>query len=109
MPVYQDKDKEEIKRLRATNSSFDEFEPLWRFYRNMYHGGKDAIDSNIFRHQREHEQDYLERIKRASYMNFCGVTTDYYTNFIFSDTIERDGGANEAFYQDFLADVNKKS
>lgn len=108
MPDYKDKDKEELKRLRSTHPYYDEFEPLWRFYRAMYQGGREAIDGQIFRHSREHEQDYNDRIERASYMNFCGVTTDYYTNFIFSDTIERDGGKNEAFYQDFLADVNKK-
>lgn len=100
---------DEIKRLRATNPIYDSYAPLWKFYLEAYEGGPDfANGENLFKHQREHEQDFIDRAKRVYYHNFCFPLVDFFTTFIFTETIERDGGKNADDYKKFQANVNKK-
>lgn len=105
----RDKDKEEIKRLRSTNPVYDTYKPLWDFYLAAYEGGGSfANEQNLFKHPREHPDDFRERAKRIYYHNFCFPIVDFFTTFIFSETIQRDGGGDNAWYTDFLNDVNRK-
>lgn len=99
----------EIKRLRAQNSTWLELQPKWEFYLASYEGGEDfANKSNLFQHVREHEKDFHERSKRIYYDNHIEELVDFFTDFIYAETIQRDGGADEKFYTDFIRDVNKK-
>lgn len=101
-------DQAEFKRLRETHELYDEFCNEWEFYLNSYEGGKDAILGNIFKHQRENREDYKDRVKFAHYMNYCSTVVDFFTTFIYGETIERNGGTDDDYYQKFLNDVNKK-
>jgi hypothetical protein len=57
---------------------------------------------------REHAEDYQERVKRAHYHNYCERLVDFFTEFIFAETIDRNGGNQDAFFDEFIKDVNKK-
>ena len=106
-----DKDKREIERLRGACALYQKYVPLWQFYLAAYEGGKDfASPSNIFRHPREHPDDFNERAKRLYYHNYCYPLVDFFTTFIFTETIQRDAdddGARDD-YNAFVGNVNKK-
>jgi hypothetical protein len=105
----QDKDKREIERLRSTSALYQKYAPLWNFFLAAYEGGRDfASASNIFRHPREHPDDFNERAKRLYYHNYCYPLVDFFTTFIFTETIQRDGESNRDWYDGFITDVNKK-
>lgn len=102
-------EEQEIKRLRRKNSLWSEFSPRWQFYRKAYEGGEDfANRDNLFRHLRENELDFNSRVDRVHNMNYCEPLVDFFTNFIFAESIDRNGGSDTAFYDDFVKDVNLK-
>lgn len=99
----------EIKRLRRKNALWQVYSPRWNFFMEAYEGGEDfTTRENLFRHTRENEQDYESRAQRVHNMNYCEPLVDFFTNFIFSESIEREGGANKEWYQEFVRDVNRK-
>jgi hemoglobin-like flavoprotein len=105
-----DEQRKEIARLRSTCELYDEYKPDWDFFLSAYEGGTKFInDSNLFKHSREQEEDFKDRVKRAHYMNYCEPLVDFFTDFIFAETIQRHGGSNDGFYQDFIKDVNLKN
>jgi hypothetical protein len=100
----------EIQRLRSTNELYHYFRPKWDFYMAAYEGGDlFANPENIARHPREHVDDYEERCKRIHYINYCEPLVDFFTAFIFAETIQRNGGSNGDWYNNFIKDVNFKS
>lgn len=101
--------KKEIERLRKTHWLYDIYKPRWLFYLSAYEGGEQftCVD-NLFKHQREHQEDFKDRAKRIHNLNYCEPLVDFFTNFIFSETIERNGGKQDQDYQDFIADVSRK-
>lgn len=102
-------DSEELKRLRSTHTLYELYVQQWSLYLGAYEGGPDfANEQNIFRHFRENEDDFRDRTRRIHYLNYCEPIVDFYTNFIFSETIDRDGGDAKDFFQDFILDVNRK-
>lgn len=104
-----DPEREEITRLRYQNPIYTQYANEWELYQSAYEGGPDiANDRNVFRHQRENEEDFEDRVKRLHYQNYCGPLVDFFTDFIFTETIHRDGGKNAAWYKEFIKDVNKK-
>jgi hypothetical protein len=99
----------EIVRLRTKNPLWQVYAPEWELYLEAYEGGPDfACGKNLFKHQRENPDDFNDRVRRLHYTNYCEPLTDFFTNFIFTETIQRDGGSNNNFYLDFIKDVNKK-
>lgn len=104
-----DKDKKEIARLQSKSATYQLYEAKWAFYLAAYEGGERfACKENIFKHPREHPEDFEERSKRLFYHNFCRPLVNFYTTFIFAETIQRDGGKNGAWFNNFILDVNNK-
>lgn len=102
-------EKAEIRRLRSTCGLYDSYRPEWDFNLSAYEGGKQFItEENLFKHNREHTDDYKERLTRAHYMNYCDGLVDFFTDFIFAETIDRNGGSNQDFFTNFILDVNRK-
>jgi hypothetical protein len=102
-------DQEEIKRLRLQHALYKQYKPLWDFYLSAYEGGTDfTTGDNLFRHVRENEQDYQDRVQRLHNINYCEPLVDFFTNFIFSESIDRSGGSDSPFYTDFISNVNKR-
>lgn len=99
----------EILRLRETHDLWKLFNPQWAFYLSAYEGGQSFTTAeNLFKHQRENSADYDDRVQRLHYFNYCAPLVDFFTNFIFSETIHRDGGSDQKFYEDFSKNVNMK-
>jgi hypothetical protein len=99
----------ELKRLRMKNEAWTKYSPLWDFYLSSYEGGTDfANQDNLFRHQRENQEDFNDRAKRVHNLNYCEPIVDFFTNFIFSEAIDRGGGSDKSFYLDFTKNVNKR-
>lgn len=99
----------EIVRLRSRSEMWKVYAPEWDLYLAAYEGGPDfANGKNLFKHQRENPDDFLDRSSRVHYLNYCEPLVDFFTNFIFTETIQRDGGSNSDFYNTFVTDVNKK-
>jgi hypothetical protein len=102
-------DQAEIKRLKAANDTYMTYRPLWDFYLAAYEGGQSfAKADNIFKHPREHPQDFDDRARRLYYHNFCFPLVDFFTTFIFTETIQRDGAENTKWYNDFTSNVNNR-
>lgn len=99
----------EIIRLRTKNPLWNIYAPEWQMYLEAYEGGPDfACARNLFKHQRENPDDFSDRANRVHYFNYCEPLVDFFTNFIFTETIQRDGGTNAEWYSTFTSDVNKK-
>lgn len=112
-PGEQDRQRQEIKRLRSTCALYDKYAPRWQYYLDAYEGGNEFATNkaHLFRHFRENDADYKDRVKRAHYLNYCEALVDFFTDFIFADAIVRTAGKDDAadtFYHEFLMDVNKK-
>lgn len=105
-----DKEAKEIERLRSTHNLYKVYADQWETYLGAYEGGPEfASSNNIFRHFRENEQDFIDRAKRLHYINYCEQLVDFFTNFIFSETIDRNAGDGDtAFYEEFCENVDNK-
>jgi hypothetical protein len=98
-----------ITRLKTKNPLWVKYAERWRFYMAAYEGGEEfANGDNLFKHPRENDHDFLERKDRLHNMNYCEPLVDFFTNFIFSESIDRSGGSNKTFYDEFVRDVNLK-
>lgn len=108
--VIADSQKEEIKRLRTCHSLWTKYAPEWSLYLGAYEGGPDfANTQNIFRHFRENPEDFIDRAKRLHYINYCEQIVEFFTNFIFSETIDRNPDSSIApWYNEFIRDVDKR-
>ncbi len=110
MATVTTKQDEEIRRLRSTHALWTQYAPEWDLYLAAYEGGQDfACEKHIFRHVRENEDDFKARAKRLHYLNYCQQLVDFFTNFIFSETIDRNGGKTDGeFFDAFSRNVDKK-
>jgi hypothetical protein len=98
-----------IEDLRKTHPLWDQFSPEWSFYLSAYEGGSDfATAENIHKHPREHEDDFNDRVKRVHNLNYCEPLVEFFTSFIFSESIDRNGGSNSDFYLKFIKNVNRR-
>lgn len=99
----------ELKRLRNSNELWNTFSTQWAFYQSAYEGGPEfGYSGNIFKHTRETQADYDDRIKRVHNFNYCEPLVQFYTSFIFTEVIDRNGGSNKDFYDVFRNNVNKR-
>lgn len=101
--------KAEIDRLRTSHELWRVYAPEWELYLSAYEGGPDFThERNCYKHARENQEDFKDRVARLHYINYCEPLIDFFTNFIFCETIHRDGGSNNDWYQQFISDVNMK-
>lgn len=102
-------DSKELARLRSEHSLYTIYKSHWDLCMSAYEGGPDFCNElNIFRHFRENEDDFRDRSRRLHYINYCEQLVDFYTNFIFSETIDRNGGQNQPWYDEFIKNVDQK-
>lgn len=100
---------ERIKELRSVHPSYAKMYDLWEFYASAYEGGQAFVcEKNIFKHIREEERDYTDRVNRAHNLNYCEPIVDFFTNFIYAKPINRSAGTNKALFDTVAADVNRK-
>ncbi len=95
---------------QRTYGMYEEFCRWWDFYLNSYEGGEDYLRANyLFRHVKEDEDDFRDRIERSYYYNFCRAMVDTYVAHIFrkAGSIYRRGD-DEGDYERFLQDVDAR-
>ena len=108
-PKKDDAARREIERLRSKSDLYNSYAPLWHFFLQAYEGGRAmAAVEHIFRHPREHPDDFQERAKRLYYHNYCYPLVDFFTTFIYTETIQRSGGKSNDWFNEFIKDVNQK-
>lgn len=96
--------------VQRTYGMYEEFCRWWNFYLNSYEGGEDYLRANyLFRHVKEDEEDFRDRIQRSYYYNFCRTVVDTYVAHIFrkANSIYRRGD-EEGDYERFLLDVDAR-
>src|SRR3954471_13664202 len=90
MAELTERDKKEIERLRSKHPDYKAMEEEWEFYLLAYEGGPRYVsDTTLFKHQREHPEDYADRKKRAYYTNYCQALVDFVPEFIYSQGVAR--------------------
>jgi hypothetical protein len=97
-----EQDEAEMERLRSYCADYKAHAPHWRFMLRSYEGGPDYVNEDtLFKHPREVQQDYLGRVKRAYFSNYCQPLTDFVPEYIFSQDVERQAPAElkDAFEQ----------
>lgn len=102
-------DAPEIERLRSQNPIYADMRDKWDLYLSAYEGGASITNHHhVFKHQRENVEDFEDRVKRLHYINYCGPLVDFFTSFIFTETIQRDFGSNSTFFREFVNDVDRR-
>lgn len=90
MPELSDAQKKEIERLRSEHPDYQTYKSRWEFFLQAYEGGPDYVTSeNLHKHQREHYEDYIDRLERATYANYCQPLVDFVPEFIYSQGVQR--------------------
>jgi hypothetical protein len=105
-----------IKDLISTpHPVFQRYFNFWNFLQDSYEGGIDYTQSrvetavtegvevriggkvlpsmskcNMFKHPKERDVDYRERVKQSYYYNFCAPNIDIYTNHLFKQSVDID-------------------
>lgn len=84
------------------------------FFFQCYEGGKEVLTTgHIFKHIREHDEDYADRVRRAYYFNYVADGIDVYASHIFKHPITRevkDNTIGDERLQEFIAsgDVDRQ-
>src|SRR3954469_8524894 len=74
----------ELVRLRSKHELWKVYAPEWELYLAAYEGGPDfANGKNVFKHVRENQEDYSDRVNRLHYINHCDQLVDFFTNFVY--------------------------
>jgi hypothetical protein len=106
---FTPEEKSKVERLRHACQTWVDHKDRWALYLSAYESGPDfAKRSNLFKHARENDEDYNDRVERVHNMNYCEPLCDFFTNFIYGESIDRHGGANSEFFQDFVKNVDLK-
>ena len=87
--------------------NYQEFCQWWRFYLDSYEGGEDYLQAGyLFRHAKENEDSFQDRIKRSYYYNFCRTVVNTYVAHIFRNSTAIHRHADLPDYQKLLEDVD---
>jgi len=95
-------------RLKETHPLYQQLSPDWEFYVDSYQGGDTYTRKSayLFRHARETEHDYGDRLNRATFTNLVRKQVDIYSSFIFKEPIERQ--TDDALFREFENDADRK-
>lgn len=77
--------------------------------REAYSGGDAFISrANLFSHCREREEEYIDRLARAYYLNYSSPIVDTYTFFLFKSPVTRKYDENSLRLATFMANCDMK-
>jgi hypothetical protein len=101
--------KREIERLRSEHPDYAISKERWDFYLRSYEGGPDYVsDDTLHKHQREHQEDFQDRLDRAVYANYCQPLVDFVPEFIYSQGVNRKPPKNlEQVFDNFKLNVDR--
>lgn len=67
-----------------------------------------ASNNNLFKHKKERDEDYQDRIKQSYYLNFCAPIIDIYTNHLFKQPITEEFGSIEQYIEPRRNNIDRK-
>lgn len=104
-----DKDQAEIERLYSTSMEYARNIAHWDFCLKAYEGGPHYVKADtLFKHMRESDESYKDRLKRAVYLNYCAGLVDFIPDFVFSTPVNRVADASvRAEFDKFEQDVDR--
>lgn len=71
------------KALEHRHAEYDKYKNAWTRCMDCYVGEIEKMREYIHKHQREHDKDFLDRAKRAIYLNYCEPVVDLYMSYAF--------------------------
>ena len=87
--------------------SYRQFCRWWELYLDSYEGGEEYLEAGyLFRHVKEDEDSFQDRIQRSYYYNFCRTVVDTYVAHIFRKSGAIHRNVDLADYQEILKDVD---
>ena len=93
--------------IKQTNDVYNDNSNDWFFYQQSYIGGRRWITTeNLFRHSREDQDDYVTRLKRATFVNYCRPIIDIYTSFIFGVETSIARNTEDELYRQLIFDAD---
>uniref|UniRef100_A0A6H1ZEC5 DUF4055 domain-containing protein n=1 Tax=viral metagenome TaxID=1070528 RepID=A0A6H1ZEC5_9ZZZZ len=69
---------------------------------------RSSVNSNLFRHPKEREEDYQERLRMSYYYNFCSPIIDIYTDHLFKQPITENFGSIENDVEERSENIDNK-
>lgn len=69
---------------------------------------EDKMRANIFKHKKERDADYLERVQMSYYYNFCAPIIDIYTNHLFKEPVIQDWADVEIAVENRENNIDRK-
>lgn len=76
--------------LKSESSTASLKDTLFKIYVNGREQVQPVVSGNLFKHPKERNDDYTERMRMSYYYNFCAPIIDIYTNYIFKDAVNND-------------------
>lgn len=84
----EDDSKDFVKKL--TRRGFSQNLSTIQLCRQAYAGGEEFISrENLFSHCRERDEEYVDRLSRAYYLNYSSPIVDTYSFFLFKTPVQR--------------------
>ncbi len=68
-----------------------------------------SVSGNLFRHPKEREDDYNERVRMSFYYNFCAPIIDIYTNHLFKEAVLVDFGPIKGTVDKISDDIDNQN
>jgi hypothetical protein len=81
---------------------------LFQVFVNGREVQQNIISGNLFRHPKERNDDYNDRIRMSYYYNFCSPIIDIYTNHLFKDAVMEDFGSIKSMIDVIRDDVDNQ-
>lgn len=117
--------------VEAPHPVYKKYGNTWSFYLESYEGGIEytysdvkqssslvvkvngqalsaQANTNLFRHPKEREDDYLARLRMSYYYNFCAPIIDIYTDHLFKQPINEDFGSIEDVVSERSENIDNK-
>jgi hypothetical protein len=77
----------------------------WEFYWKSFNGGKEYVNEYLYSHRLENAEDYIGRIARSFYLNYCAPISSIAGDFIFRKEVTRPADLK---LSDFRENVNRR-
>jgi hypothetical protein len=94
--------------LPGSNISMNLVERMFRLFADGKEVLPSTVNANLFRHPKERNDDYNERIRMSYYYNFCSPIIDIYTNHLFKESVIEDFGSIETTVDEIRGDVDNQ-
>lgn len=70
---------------------------------------QDKQRGNLFKHKKERDADYIERVNMSYYYNFCSPIIDIYTNHLFKEPVTSDFGSIKTIIESRMDNIDRKN